>query len=50
MALKAFIALVVLAAIAIGLSLPTPAKDPPKVAGQSAAVDMASARPAPPAR
>lgn len=43
MALKALLALVLLAAIAIGLLLPTPAKAPPPVAGEFASVDVPSA-------
>lgn len=39
MAQKALIAAVVLAAIAIGLMLPTPAKAPPEFAGGFAEVD-----------
>jgi hypothetical protein len=43
MAPKALFALIVLAAVAIGLMLPTPAKAPPPVAGQFASVDAPSA-------
>ena len=39
MALKAFLVLVALAAIVVGLTLPTPSKDPPPVAGEFASVD-----------
>ena len=48
MALKALIALVALAAVAIGLMLPTPAKAPPETAGRFAEVDspaLKAARP-----
>lgn len=39
MALKALLALVALAAVIIGLSLPTPAKDRPSMAAEFASVD-----------
>lgn len=48
MALKALLALVVLAAVAVGLMLPTPSKDPPPVAGEFASVNAASAEPVAP--
>jgi hypothetical protein len=48
MALKALIALIALAAVVVGLSLPTPAKAPPPVAGSFASADAPSARPAQP--
>ena len=39
MALKAILALVALAAVIVGLSLPTPSKAPPPVAGSFAQAD-----------
>lgn len=48
MALKALLALVVLAAVAVGLMLPTPAKAPAPVAGRFASVDAPSAEAAQP--
>lgn len=48
MALKALIALIILAAVVVGLALPTPAKAPPAVAGRFASVDIPTAEPVAP--